>query len=114
MRISDWSSDVCSSDLIDVEDLIFRTNGSNLDIAIAPSGANVTSFGSITDRITFLDWYTASATVETFQFVNTGRHQVSSMTLPGRSDDRDTLTDGDLARLAEPPPHLPSLLRLAS
>src|SRR3546814_408570 len=49
---------------IDVEDLIFRTNGSNLDIAIAPSGANVTSFGSITDRITFLDWYTAGARSE--------------------------------------------------
>ena len=82
---------------IDVEDLIFRTNGSNLDVAIAPSGANVTSFASITDRITLLDWYSAGATIENFQFVNTGRQQVSSMTLTGGTDASDTITAGSFA-----------------
>src|SRR3546814_8752181 len=43
MRISDWSSDVCSSDLVATQEDLLALLDANLGVAIIPDGASATN-----------------------------------------------------------------------
>jgi Ca2+-binding RTX toxin-like protein len=78
---------------IDIQDLMLRRNGADLEIAIATSENDARTFDDIDDRITIKDWYAAGATIENFVFAATGRHAVSTWTLAGAgTDGADTIT----------------------
>ena len=62
---------------IDIQDLLFRKNGNDLEIALTPSGAATDNFAAVANRVTIQDWY-AAPTIESFQFVATGALSVAS------------------------------------
>ena len=62
---------------IDIQDLLFRKNGNNLEIALTPSGSATDNFADVANRVTVQDWY-ATPTIEAFQFVATGALSVAS------------------------------------
>ncbi len=68
---------------IDIDDLMFRRNGSSLEVAIAGASGAIADFDTAADLITLQDWYISGPGIENFQFLETGRHQVSTMTLQG-------------------------------
>ena len=68
---------------IDIDDLVFRASGANLDVVVTDNGGSVSDFDAAADLLTLKDWYTAGATIENFQFVETGRQLVSAMMLNG-------------------------------
>lgn len=68
---------------IDIDDLMFRRNGSSLEVAIAGASGAIADFDTAADLITLQDWHISGPGIENFQFLETGRHQVSTMTLQG-------------------------------
>ena len=68
---------------IDIQDLMLRRTGSNLEIAITTGDADGRSFDAVADRITIRDWYLTGNSLEYFVFAATGRHDVFGWTLSG-------------------------------
>lgn len=79
---------------IDLQDLVFRRSGNDLEIAVAENGGDAMAFDDIADRITVADWYATGNSIENFVFLATGRHQVTGWNLSGGTDGADTLTGG--------------------
>ena len=85
-------SDLLEFDIgIDIQDLLLRANGFDLEIAIAPADNDAGSFESIADRITLKDWYLTGNSIESFVFAATGRHDIANWSLSGGTDVADTL-----------------------
>jgi Ca2+-binding RTX toxin-like protein len=80
---------------IDIQDLMLRRDGADLQIAITTGDADARAFDAITDRITVRDWYSAGAAIESFVFAATGRHAVSTWSLAGTAtEEADSLSGG--------------------
>lgn len=79
---------------IDIQDLMFRRQTNDLQIAITQGDSDATPFDSVSDRITIRDWYTTGNSIENFIFVATGRHQVTGWNMTGGTDGAETLTGG--------------------
>jgi Ca2+-binding RTX toxin-like protein len=77
---------------INIQDLMLRQNGADLEIAIGTNENDARSFDAVTDRITLRDWYTTGPTIENFVFAGTGRHVISTFgSLGGGTEAADTL-----------------------
>ncbi len=79
---------------IDIQDLAFRQEGSDLRIAILRSGAAAGAFADTVDQIRIVDWFAGAGvgrSIERFQFVNTGAQNAGEMNLMGGTDGDDTI-----------------------
>ncbi|HEU5137977.1 MAG TPA: cadherin domain-containing protein [Steroidobacteraceae bacterium] len=74
---------------IDIQDLMLRRNGSDLEVAVTKGDSDATPFDSQADRITLRDWYVAGGgpTIENFVFVATGTHNLVSWNITGLGTD---------------------------
>ena len=81
---------------IDAQDLVFQKDGDDLRIGVSVGGEGSLSFDALTDQIRVKDWYSATQTarraIESFVFVNTGRHDVANMNLVSGLDGSDVLS----------------------
>ena len=78
---------------IDIQDLILRRNGNDLQIGITGLSGDAADFESIGDRITVRDWYLTGNSIENFVFAATGTQPVSGMSMLGLgTEGADTLT----------------------
>jgi Ca2+-binding RTX toxin-like protein len=80
---------------IDIQDLLMRRVGNDLEMAVGTDDNEARAFDVIEDRITIKDWYTLGRPIETFVFVATGSHSLtSSWSLPGTGTDADDTITG--------------------
>lgn len=81
---------------IDIQDLMLRQYGLDLQIAITTGDGDARTFDQITDHITITNWFgAASASIEQFAFVATGVHNVAAWSLADvGTDAADTLAGG--------------------
>lgn len=70
---------------IDIQDLILRRNGNDLQIGITGLSGDAADFESIGDRITVRDWYLTGNSIENFVFASTGTTNVVGMSMLGQS-----------------------------
>ncbi|MGH6632378.1 MAG: calcium-binding protein, partial [Sphingopyxis sp.] len=77
---------------IDIQNLMLRRSGSDLQIAITAGDNDAGSFDAVSDRITIRDWYLTGNSIENLVFAATGRHDISTWTLAGLgTEGADTL-----------------------
>jgi len=78
---------------IDIQDLMLRRTGADLQIAISNGSSDVRSFESFDDLLILKDWFSTGASIESFVFAATGRHDLASWSIAGLgTDEADTLT----------------------
>jgi len=78
---------------IDIQDLLLRRNGNDLQIGITGLSGDAMDFESISDRITVRDWYLTGNSIENFVFAATGTQYVAGMSVLGLgTEGADTLT----------------------
>lgn len=75
---------------IDINDVQFQAQGSDLVIGIESSGALTTSFASLADQIVLKEWLSgAKGSIEKFVFFNTGAIDTGAFQLGGGTDGDD-------------------------
>jgi Ca2+-binding RTX toxin-like protein len=83
---------------IDIQDLMLRRTGNNLEIAVQPQDSDAATFDSVADRVTVRDWYITGTSIESFAFAATGVHNLTTTNIVASgSDNADSLngTTGD-------------------
>lgn len=78
---------------IDIQDLMLRLTGNDLEIAIGLGDNDATAFTDVADRITIRDWRPANS-IENFVFVATGQHTLTGWSLGGGTEGADNFTGG--------------------
>lgn len=83
---------------IDIQDIIIRRVGNDLDLAVAVGENDVSAFDEIADHLIVKDWYSVGASIEQFVFTEVG--SIGGYTMTGGTDGGDTITLTNVANWA--------------
>ena len=78
---------------IDIQDLVLRRTGADLEIAVGSGDLDARGFDQIADRVTVRDWYLSGAvkSIENFVFAEIGVFNAAGYTLNGGTDNSETV-----------------------
>jgi Ca2+-binding RTX toxin-like protein len=75
---------------IDIQDIVIRRVGNDLDLAISDGEGDARLFDEISDHVIVRDWYSVGASIEQFVFTEVG--SIGGYTMTGGTDGNDTIT----------------------